>query len=150
MQRPSWCVFRHRYDARCANVFSAIDLLEKMLVFDPRKRITATESLSHEYVAPYHDPTDEPEAAENVCCDPDRCGSAWGALCGDDAGVDAGLLPMAGVPRALPGTKSKTWCVGRHCSASGVLRPLSTLRVSGSVPGIVDGGEADSGSENGS
>ncbi|OSD01107.1 mitogen activated protein kinase [Trametes coccinea BRFM310] len=42
----------------------AIDLLEKMLVFDPRKRITATESLAHEYVAPYHDPTDEPEAAE--------------------------------------------------------------------------------------
>ena len=35
-----------------------------MLVFDPRKRITATESLGHEYVAPYHDPTDEPEAAE--------------------------------------------------------------------------------------
>ena len=64
MQRPSWCVFRHRYDARRANVFSAIDLLEKMLVFDPRKRITATESLGHEYVAPYHDPTDEPEAAE--------------------------------------------------------------------------------------
>ena len=35
-----------------------------MLVFDPRKRITATDSLGHEYVAPYHDPTDEPEAAE--------------------------------------------------------------------------------------
>ena len=33
-------------------------------MFDPRKRITATESLAHEYVAPYHDPTDEPEAAE--------------------------------------------------------------------------------------
>jgi len=35
-----------------------------MLVFDPRKRINATDSLAHEYVAPYHDPTDEPEAAE--------------------------------------------------------------------------------------
>ena len=43
---------------------TAIDLLEKMLVFDPRKRINATESLAHEYVSPYHDPTDEPEAAE--------------------------------------------------------------------------------------
>jgi p38 MAP kinase len=41
-----------------------LDLLEKMLAFDPRKRINATESLGHEYVAPYHDPTDEPEAAE--------------------------------------------------------------------------------------
>jgi hypothetical protein len=35
-----------------------------MLVFDPRKRIDATESLAHEYVAPYHDVTDEPVAAE--------------------------------------------------------------------------------------
>jgi p38 MAP kinase len=35
-----------------------------MLVFDPRKRIDATQSLGHEYVSPYHDPTDEPVAAE--------------------------------------------------------------------------------------
>jgi len=42
----------------------AIDLLEKMLVFDARKRITAEESLAHEYLEPYHDPTDEPVAAE--------------------------------------------------------------------------------------
>ena len=40
----------------------AIDLLEKMLVFDPRKRIQAGDGLSHEYLAPYHDPTDEPVA----------------------------------------------------------------------------------------
>ena len=43
---------------------AALDLLEKMLVFDPRTRISATEALSHEYLAPYHDPTDEPVAAE--------------------------------------------------------------------------------------
>jgi p38 MAP kinase len=42
----------------------AVDLLEKMLVFDPKKRITAAEALSHPYLAPYHDPTDEPVAAE--------------------------------------------------------------------------------------
>lgn len=42
----------------------ALDLLEKMLVFDPRARITATDALAHEYLAPYHDPTDEPVAAE--------------------------------------------------------------------------------------
>jgi hypothetical protein len=35
-----------------------------MLVFDPRKRIDATQSLEHAYVAPYHDPTDEPVADE--------------------------------------------------------------------------------------
>lgn len=42
----------------------AIDLLEKMLVFDPRKRIVAADALAHPYLAPYHDPTDEPVAAE--------------------------------------------------------------------------------------
>ncbi len=42
----------------------AIDLLEKMLVFDPRKRIDAAQSLAHEYVSLYHDPTDEPVAGE--------------------------------------------------------------------------------------
>lgn len=42
----------------------AIDLLEKMLTFDPRKRITAAEALAHPYLAPYHDPSDEPVAPE--------------------------------------------------------------------------------------
>ncbi|EEQ34243.1 mitogen-activated protein kinase HOG1 [Microsporum canis CBS 113480] len=42
----------------------AVDLLEKMLVFDPRARTSASEALTHEYLAPYHDPTDEPEAGE--------------------------------------------------------------------------------------
>lgn len=42
----------------------ALDLLEKMLVFDPRSRINAPDGLAHEYLAPYHDPTDEPAAAE--------------------------------------------------------------------------------------
>lgn len=35
-----------------------------MLVFDPKARITATSGLSHEYLSPYHDPTDEPVADE--------------------------------------------------------------------------------------
>ncbi|PQE29128.1 map kinase protein [Rutstroemia sp. NJR-2017a BBW] len=42
----------------------AIDLLERMLVFDPRKRVKASEALAHEYLSPYHDPTDEPVAEE--------------------------------------------------------------------------------------
>lgn len=35
-----------------------------MLVFDPRKRIKAADALAHEYLSPYHDPTDEPIAEE--------------------------------------------------------------------------------------
>jgi len=35
-----------------------------MLVFDPRTRVSAGDALSHEYLSPYHDPTDEPVAEE--------------------------------------------------------------------------------------
>ena len=42
----------------------AIELLERMLVFDPRKRVKAGEALADPYLSPYHDPTDEPEAEE--------------------------------------------------------------------------------------
>ncbi|KAK5863488.1 hypothetical protein PBY51_000516 [Eleginops maclovinus] len=40
----------------------AVDLLEKMLVLDTDKRITAADALAHPYFAQYHDPDDEPEA----------------------------------------------------------------------------------------
>jgi p38 MAP kinase len=35
-----------------------------MLVFDPKKRVRAEQALAHSYLAPYHDPTDEPVAEE--------------------------------------------------------------------------------------
>ena len=41
-------------------IFIAVDLLEKMLDFDPEKRITTTEALAHPYVSTYSDPEDEP------------------------------------------------------------------------------------------
>ncbi|XP_036806709.1 mitogen-activated protein kinase 14A isoform X2 [Oncorhynchus mykiss] len=40
----------------------AVDLLEKMLVLDTDKRITASEALAHPYFSQYHDPDDEPES----------------------------------------------------------------------------------------
>jgi serine/threonine protein kinase len=40
----------------------ALDLLEKMLVFDPRKRITVEDALRHQYFDELHDSDDEPIA----------------------------------------------------------------------------------------
>lgn len=52
-------VYSSWFSGRC---IQAVDLLEKMLVLDTDKRITATEALAHPYFAQYHDPDDEPEA----------------------------------------------------------------------------------------
>ncbi|EPZ32808.1 Pkinase-domain-containing protein [Rozella allomycis CSF55] len=38
----------------------AIDFLEKLLEFDPIKRITVDQALKHPYLSQYHDPNDEP------------------------------------------------------------------------------------------
>ena len=40
----------------------ALDLIDKMLQFNPNKRITVEEALSHPYMASLHEPNDEP------CC----------------------------------------------------------------------------------
>lgn len=45
-------------------VHQAILLLEKMLQIDPEKRCSAEEALEQQYLAPYHDPSDEPVAKE--------------------------------------------------------------------------------------
>ncbi|VDO15969.1 unnamed protein product [Rodentolepis nana] len=37
-----------------------LDLLSKMLVLDPDRRLTAAQALSHPYFAEYHDENDEP------------------------------------------------------------------------------------------
>eukprot|EP00163_Fabomonas_tropica_P015166 TRINITY_DN2770_c0_g1_i2.p1 TRINITY_DN2770_c0_g1~~TRINITY_DN2770_c0_g1_i2.p1 ORF type:complete len:369 (+),score=75.72 TRINITY_DN2770_c0_g1_i2:386-1492(+) len=43
---------------------AALDLLDKMLTFDPRKRISTEECLAHPYLSALHDPTDEPTCHE--------------------------------------------------------------------------------------
>lgn len=40
---------------------AGLDLLHRMLLFDPRERITASEALQHPYLRTYHDAADEPE-----------------------------------------------------------------------------------------
>jgi len=42
----------------------ALDLLEKMLSFDPTTRITVTQALAHPWLAAYHDVNDEPSCPE--------------------------------------------------------------------------------------
>jgi len=41
----------------------AVDLLKKLLMFNPTRRITVEESLEHPYVAQFHNPEEE------ICCD---------------------------------------------------------------------------------
>ncbi|KAI5073718.1 hypothetical protein GOP47_0011731 [Adiantum capillus-veneris] len=43
---------------------AAIDLIEKMLVFDPAKRISVEQALNHPYLASLHDINDEPVCLE--------------------------------------------------------------------------------------
>ncbi|THU99147.1 Pkinase-domain-containing protein [Dendrothele bispora CBS 962.96] len=42
----------------------ALDLLKKMLTFDPDERITVPEALEHPWLSAYHDDADEPECPE--------------------------------------------------------------------------------------
>ena len=39
--------------------FLALDLLDKMLTFNPDRRITIEEALAHPYLEQYYDPADE-------------------------------------------------------------------------------------------
>ncbi|KAL8152228.1 hypothetical protein V2J09_009988 [Rumex salicifolius] len=50
----------------------AIDLIERMLTFDPTRRITVEESLSHPYLARLHDAEDEPICPETFSFDFER------------------------------------------------------------------------------
>lgn len=41
----------------------ALDLLDRMLAFDPSGRVGVEEALGHRYLSVWHDPSDEPECA---------------------------------------------------------------------------------------
>ncbi|KAF7137624.1 hypothetical protein RHSIM_Rhsim07G0011800 [Rhododendron simsii] len=52
---------RQQFSTRFPNMSpGALDLLEKMLVFDPTRRITVDEALCHPYLGPLHDINEEP------------------------------------------------------------------------------------------
>ncbi|KAL9273107.1 Mitogen-activated protein kinase homolog NTF3-like protein [Drosera capensis] len=50
----------------------ALDLLQKMLVFDPTKRISVTDALKHPYMAPLYDPCTVPPAQFPIDLDIDE------------------------------------------------------------------------------
>jgi mitogen-activated protein kinase 1/3 len=41
---------------------NALDLLDRLLTFDPNKRINVTDALAHPYLKQYYEPNDEPIA----------------------------------------------------------------------------------------
>merc|ERR1712159_82431 len=49
----------------------ALDLLDKMLAFNPERRVTVEEALANEYLEQYYDPEDEPVAEEPFTFDTD-------------------------------------------------------------------------------
>ena len=44
----------------------ALDLLQKLLQFNPSKRLTAEEALKHDYVKLFHKPEDEPDCSKKI------------------------------------------------------------------------------------
>uniref|UniRef100_A0A7E4ZRD6 Protein kinase domain-containing protein n=1 Tax=Panagrellus redivivus TaxID=6233 RepID=A0A7E4ZRD6_PANRE len=48
---------------------SAIDLVSKMMLYDPNARYSAAEALAHDYLDPYHDEDNEPIGTEQIHID---------------------------------------------------------------------------------
>lgn len=55
----SFCLYTFTSSLLCVFCDAALDLLDKMLTFNPHKRIEVEEALAHPYLEQYYDPTDE-------------------------------------------------------------------------------------------
>ncbi|KAJ5283489.1 hypothetical protein N7505_001469 [Penicillium chrysogenum] len=63
-QWEGYAALMQNYIRSDTDVDQAIPLLEKMLQIDPEKRCSAEQAIEERYLAPYHDPSDEPVAKE--------------------------------------------------------------------------------------
>jgi len=52
-------VFEVSSHSRYLSFVAALDLIDKMLAFNPNRRITIEEALAHPYLEQYYDPHDE-------------------------------------------------------------------------------------------
>lgn len=59
--------FKKRYPGYTDSI--VLDILDKLLAFNPFKRITVDQALSHPYLEQYHDPNDEPVCPEPLNID---------------------------------------------------------------------------------
>lgn len=93
----------------------ARDLLKKMLVFNPSKRITAEKALEHPYFADYHDPSEEPvykaerPLSEELLVSDQPLDVLRSTLINEIHKIKAWLSAPAGVP---PTVNGHPWNVG--------------------------------------
>ncbi|KAJ1487428.1 kinase-like domain-containing protein [Baffinella frigidus] len=81
----------------------ALDMLDKLLQFNPKKRLTPEEALAHPYMAELHDPEDEPE------CDqvPSSGSSSFNTSDGSHTSNSSNPAPLASLPRFPSGVTCK-------------------------------------------
>ena len=60
-------------------LLSALDLLQRMLTFDPVERISMEQALSHPYLAEFACRHDEPVAMQPLCIELEVCTTIWHA-----------------------------------------------------------------------
>jgi len=63
MKKSQYIGFKE-FQGKCCN--ECLDLLKKMLTFNPNKRITVLEALKHQYVKEFHNPDDEPSCNKTI------------------------------------------------------------------------------------
>jgi len=68
---PTPKVFSHPHPPKLISYFpfKAMNLLSRMLEFDPSRRCTVEEALAHPYLSSLHDPNDEPDCKDHFLFD---------------------------------------------------------------------------------